>query len=430
MYQASNLTTGTFLLQYKENSDQDAPTSSPGKSGAEESSPVTFNSAFPPNYIPRFHDGEDEEVPLALVLKAKRKRATAEQVQVLNRVFETTSFPSTEMRKELAKQLNMTPRTVQIWFQNKRQALRMRGRDPTNRIQALPLRGRPSAFTRPTACTADPSATVPLPAYVGPLPLGNNNSNGSTPSVTVHSPFALGESALNATNVVSESTPVALVPSSTASPSNALFSTPLGSTQSQSFVAPSALLQRRRLSQEKYSTMGNMFLTLPSTTTSFTSPATFSAPLPQSRPHHHQNSHSAQTTPTLSPLSVPSHIWPSSGFVSPGIPTQLDKWVTNSSLVTPPATPADLLRTSYVLKSTVDPGYPTSQSNGSLDDSLTSYVGSGSTTSETSHPAAIWLDYHQRHPHYHHQQFTGYLSHPSPPTNTLHPYPATSPCFF
>ncbi|CDH53766.1 predicted protein [Lichtheimia corymbifera JMRC:FSU:9682] len=61
-------------------------------------------------------------------LKEKRKRATPEQLDVLNKVFSQTSFPSTEMRLQLGKQLGMKPRTVQIWFQNRRQALRTRSR--------------------------------------------------------------------------------------------------------------------------------------------------------------------------------------------------------------------------------------------------------------------------------------------------------------
>jgi transcriptional regulator with XRE-family HTH domain len=62
------------------------------------------------------------------ILKAKRKRANAYQLDVLNRVFEKTFFPSTEVRAELGKQLGMSPRTVQIWFQNKRQSIRTRQR--------------------------------------------------------------------------------------------------------------------------------------------------------------------------------------------------------------------------------------------------------------------------------------------------------------
>ncbi|KAJ2490351.1 hypothetical protein IWW37_003236 [Coemansia sp. RSA 2050] len=67
--------------------------------------------------------------PLQLLerpVKGKRKRANAQQLDVLNKVFSTTSFPSTELRTRLARDLGMTPRTVQIWFQNKRQASRQR----------------------------------------------------------------------------------------------------------------------------------------------------------------------------------------------------------------------------------------------------------------------------------------------------------------
>ncbi|KAI8341149.1 homeobox domain-containing protein, partial [Chlamydoabsidia padenii] len=60
--------------------------------------------------------------------KAKRKRASPSQLSVLNRVFNQTYFPSTELRIELGKHLGMSPRTVQIWFQNKRQSLRSRTR--------------------------------------------------------------------------------------------------------------------------------------------------------------------------------------------------------------------------------------------------------------------------------------------------------------
>src|SRR5271169_935434 len=57
-------------------------------------------------------------------LKPKRKRATSGQLRVLNSVFQSTFFPSTELRIALGKELNMSPRTVQIWFQNKRQSWR------------------------------------------------------------------------------------------------------------------------------------------------------------------------------------------------------------------------------------------------------------------------------------------------------------------
>ncbi len=48
-------------------------------------------------------------------IKKKRKRADANQLKVLNEVYARTAFPSTEERNTLAKQLDMSPRSVQIW---------------------------------------------------------------------------------------------------------------------------------------------------------------------------------------------------------------------------------------------------------------------------------------------------------------------------
>ncbi|KAG0060406.1 hypothetical protein BGZ89_012297 [Linnemannia elongata] len=59
-------------------------------------------------------------------VKAKRKRANASQLSVLNAAFERSYFPSTEERLRLSKQCRMCPRTVQIWFQNKRQSVKAR----------------------------------------------------------------------------------------------------------------------------------------------------------------------------------------------------------------------------------------------------------------------------------------------------------------
>ncbi|GAN05419.1 hypothetical protein MAM1_0091c04890 [Mucor ambiguus] len=76
---------------------------------------------------------EDQDVEYDLPLKAKRRRASSKQLHVLNKVFERTFFPSTQLRAELGRQLGMSPRTVQIWFQNKRQAIRTRERSCSSR---------------------------------------------------------------------------------------------------------------------------------------------------------------------------------------------------------------------------------------------------------------------------------------------------------
>ncbi|KAI1314676.1 hypothetical protein EDD11_001888 [Mortierella claussenii] len=71
---------------------------------------------------------QEQEDPFAPEdgVKAKRKRANAEQLSVLNAAFERSYFPSTEERLRLSKQTKMCPRTVQIWFQNKRQSVKAR----------------------------------------------------------------------------------------------------------------------------------------------------------------------------------------------------------------------------------------------------------------------------------------------------------------
>ncbi|KAF9930237.1 hypothetical protein FBU30_000723 [Linnemannia zychae] len=81
--------------------------------------------ASPPKPSKRDREQEDDCAPEDGV-KAKRKRANAEQLSVLNAAFERSYFPSTEERLRLSKQTKMCPRTVQIWFQNKRQSVKAR----------------------------------------------------------------------------------------------------------------------------------------------------------------------------------------------------------------------------------------------------------------------------------------------------------------
>ncbi len=51
--------------------------------------------------------------------KQKRKRTSPEQLQVLEAAFNSQPHPSLSARCELAARLSMTPRSVQIWFQNR-----------------------------------------------------------------------------------------------------------------------------------------------------------------------------------------------------------------------------------------------------------------------------------------------------------------------
>ncbi|KAI8377052.1 hypothetical protein EDC96DRAFT_494337 [Choanephora cucurbitarum] len=124
-------------------------------------------------------------------LKAKRKRASPNQLLVLNRIFSQTYFPSTEIRVELGKQLGMSPRTVQIWFQNKRQALRSRGRHapaPSNCYLppiSPPRSPQSSYYYRQNHCQHHQEFNVSLP----PLRLTQYNSPPS--SVSFPSPNSM-----------------------------------------------------------------------------------------------------------------------------------------------------------------------------------------------------------------------------------------------
>ncbi|EPR79356.1 Homeodomain protein [Spraguea lophii 42_110] len=55
------------------------------------------------------------------VKKRNRTIMSSKQIRILNKYFNINSFPSTAVREELGKILDMKPRTVQVWFQNQRQ---------------------------------------------------------------------------------------------------------------------------------------------------------------------------------------------------------------------------------------------------------------------------------------------------------------------
>ncbi|KAF9294680.1 hypothetical protein BGZ88_003539 [Linnemannia elongata] len=97
--------------------------------------------ASPSKANKRERDQEDDQAMPEDGVKAKRKRANAEQLSVLNAAFERSYFPSTEERLRLSKQTKMCPRTVQIWFQNKRQSVKART-DAMDAAVASTLAGR------------------------------------------------------------------------------------------------------------------------------------------------------------------------------------------------------------------------------------------------------------------------------------------------
>lgn len=53
--------------------------------------------------------------------KSTRWNIPAHALQILEQVFQKDKFPTVETRKNLSTDLKVTPRQVQVWFQNKRQ---------------------------------------------------------------------------------------------------------------------------------------------------------------------------------------------------------------------------------------------------------------------------------------------------------------------
>lgn len=100
------------------------------------STQIQYPGMTPHGQQPYYHDpmlqaqyhhpqaGYMNQVPNPPGTKAKRKRASPHQLALLNQIFEYTFFPSTELRNAIGKELGMAPRTVQIWFQNRRQSWR------------------------------------------------------------------------------------------------------------------------------------------------------------------------------------------------------------------------------------------------------------------------------------------------------------------
>jgi hypothetical protein len=97
-----------------EQKQQISPRSDPGKSLSPVSSMVEEDSDEDDTSDSGTKDSQ------ASGRKKKRHRTTPEQLRTLEETYEREKMPNQELRERLAKKLGMTPRRVQIWFQNKR----------------------------------------------------------------------------------------------------------------------------------------------------------------------------------------------------------------------------------------------------------------------------------------------------------------------
>ncbi|KAF4567525.1 hypothetical protein EYR40_006527 [Pleurotus pulmonarius] len=113
-----------------------------------------------------------------------RKRTTSAQLKVLETIFKSDTKPNASRRKDLASQLDMTARGVQVWFQNRRakeknkasKAAHGAGKLAPGEVDQQQLEESPSPSAEPTDTTAeslnttdiaDASSQPPSPVDVG-----------------------------------------------------------------------------------------------------------------------------------------------------------------------------------------------------------------------------------------------------------------------
>jgi len=107
-------------------------------------------------------------IRLDLKLK-KRQRTTPEQLRILEEVYTKEKMPNQSLRENLGKQLGMTSRRVQIWFQNKRAKEKRMKNDTLSRDDDLESKDRMIDSTSEEECliiTDEPPSKSLLPTIV------------------------------------------------------------------------------------------------------------------------------------------------------------------------------------------------------------------------------------------------------------------------
>jgi len=106
---------------------------------------------------------EEEDLPMEYHPRKKRQKTTPEQLLILEEAFQTDKLPSPCVRSKLARHLGMSPRRVQIWFQNKRAKEKKTSPRGKHQWVIVPSPPLPSLPSPPIAGSISPSAGVVSP---------------------------------------------------------------------------------------------------------------------------------------------------------------------------------------------------------------------------------------------------------------------------
>lgn len=122
--------------------------------------------------------------------KKKRQRTSPDQLAILEQIFQTDKMPSQQTRVQLADQLGMSSRRVQIWFQNKRAKVK-RGLGKSSDAFApespsLDIDNEsPSLTLSSSSCLSEPSSPVPDSSPLSSPSSSSSPSPSSPPSLSL-----------------------------------------------------------------------------------------------------------------------------------------------------------------------------------------------------------------------------------------------------
>jgi len=130
---------------------------------------------------------EEEDLPMAYHPRKKRQKTTPEQLLILEESFQTDKLPSPSARSKLAKHLGMSPRRVQIWFQNKR--AKEKKTNPRGKHHWVVL---PSSLSPPSPPSPPSAGSISPPSAGVASPMeGLTNSMGNILGNDLKKPTAL-----------------------------------------------------------------------------------------------------------------------------------------------------------------------------------------------------------------------------------------------